>query len=341
MNQFKFPIEFDFKLKHFIVILTIAINYCLFDTEKTIYNFYIGNILCCIISLLLFYISNKNYQMRKLNQKVFTLKKEENDDIPIKTNKKLMIDLFMTFLIYFLINFLAITIHYLEEGIYLACHNFCLFSMIFFYHFIMKQKLFVHHFFSICFMIIFNTCHPYFKKRLIYGKKKGFGIFYYLCSGISSYSIKYMMEKRYVNLYLTSFFNALSQIICELIKNIVKYRYTGNLFFGEDYYKFTSTFSDFRFIFGQSISPIIDSTIIYNFSPFYYFISQEIGSLNDFDFQTIFYLIGMTISMMIFVEIIILNFCGLSKNTKRKIMERSKLDSNLRTLSSSNADIIV
>jgi hypothetical protein len=49
----------------------------------------------------------------------------------------------------------------------------------------------------------------------------------------------------------------------------------------------------------------------------------------------------MTISMMIFVEIIILNFCGLSKNTKRKIMERSKLDSNLRTLSSSNADIIV
>ncbi len=107
-----------------------------------------------------------------------------------------------------------------------------------------------------------------------------------------------MMEKRYVNLYITSFFNSLCQIICELIKNIVKYKYKKS-FFNEDYYKFTKTFSDLKFIIGQSVNPIIESNIIYYFSPFYYFISQEIGSLNDFDFHTIFYLIGITISIMI------------------------------------------
>ena len=319
-------IEFDFNLKHLILLLNTIFNFFLYDGEKNIYSYYSGNILCCIISIILYLKLNKDEKLEKERVTFFSLEKKKENDGPRKSKMKTLIDFFIVFLIFTIYNGSIFVIHYLGKRMLFAFRNFSLIPMILFYHFIMKEKIYLHHFICLILIFIFTRFHPYFKPRIIYGEKLSSIIFYCLF-GIQQYSLKYMMAKNYVNPFIISFFDSLSQIILDIIKLYVGKRKTGKNFFDDSYYKITSKWESIKYIIGTIISVIINAVILFYLTPFHFFISQEIGVLNDFDLESIIYTICIIFSLLIFVEIIILNFCGLSTNTRKKIMERAKKDS--------------
>ena len=82
------------------------------------------------------------------------------------------------------------------------------------------------------------------------------------------------------------------------------------------------------FIFNQSLDPILNVLTIYYFNPFYYIMSTQIApvfSLEQNFIKNIIYSLGYFFSLMIFVELIIINFWGMSIHTKKKIKERERI----------------
>ena len=314
-------IEFDFKFNHIILLANIIFNFLLYKGEKNIYSFYIGNLIGCIISFIFYLIKNKNQKIM-VEERFFSEKKNELDG-PVKSNLKQFIDFFIVFLIFFIFNGSIFLIQYLSKRIFYACHNFMIISMVFFYHFIMKKNLYVHHFICLIFIIFFTRFHPFFKPRIIYGEKL-ISIIFYLLNGIEQYSLKYMMEKYYINPFIISFFDCLSQLILELTKTFVHNKKNGDVFFNKSYYNINSYLNSIIFIIGLIITPIFNCIILYYFTPFHYYITEEIGVLNDFNLQYFIYVFGIISSLLVFIEVIILNFCGLSTNTNKKISERAK-----------------
>ncbi len=223
---------------------------------------------------------------------------------------------------------------------YFAFRNFSLISMILFYHFIMKEKIYLHHFIAIIFFFIFTFINPKFYKELLHEVLYVQIIFYMLLGYIECF-IKYMIQIKYVNPYIIAI------IICQTIFNDIKlilqfYFISNKKEFNKEYLEFNFNFiNDICYIISQALGSIFQCLIIYIFSPFHYLISMEISTflksskdhINDY-----IYMIGVSISMMIFLEIIILNFFGLSNNTQKKIIERgmyiTSIDLNL-TLSQS------
>ena len=94
---------------------------------------------------------------------------------------------------------------------------------------------------------------------------------------------------------------------------------------------------------------------MYYFSPCYYFIFETISDFLEIFFGYKKFEVGQYISffilypilifgLLVFNEVIILNFCGLDYNTKLKIMEREEndikfIDERSGSLSSLNNDI--
>ena len=88
--------------------------------------------------------------------------------------------------------------------------------------------------------------------------------------------------------------------------------------------KVSYIFASSPFLAYLIITPIFNCIILYYFTPFHYYITEEIGVLNDFNLQYFIYVFGIISSLLVFIEVIILNFCGLSTNTNKKITERAK-----------------
>ena len=72
-------IEFDLNSKHLLIIVNIIFTFFIFDGEKNFYSFQLGNILCCIISFILYLQLNKEQKIQKKSEKFFSDKKNDYD----------------------------------------------------------------------------------------------------------------------------------------------------------------------------------------------------------------------------------------------------------------------
>ncbi len=132
------------------------------------------------------------------------------------------------------------------------------------------------------------------------------------------------MEKNFSNPYIISMINSSIQSIFDISKVIIQ-KYIDNelIYFKDfdDYLSFNFNKDYVIFIFNQSLDPILNVLTIYYFNPFYYIMSSQIApifSLEQNLIKNIIYSLGYCFSLMIFVELIILNFCGMSIHTKKK-----------------------
>ena len=197
-------IEFDLNSKHLLIIVNIIFTFLIFDGEKNFYSFQLGNILCCIISFILYLQLNKEQKIEKKSEKFFSDKKNDYDG-HIKPKKKQLFDCYIVFFIFIIFNGSIFIIQYLGKRIFLACRNFSLITMVLFYHFIMKKKIHFHHFICLLFILFFTSFHPYFKPRVIYGEKTYFNYFLFFKWNSTIFNEIYDGEKlckSFYNLFL-------------------------------------------------------------------------------------------------------------------------------------------
>ena len=140
------------------------------------------------------------------------------------------------------------------------------------------------------------------------------------------------MEKKYCSIYEISFYTGVSNSILFGIMEIIDYYYFSLDNLDEYFGNFNAT--EFLVMIGFMIIQLglyLSLLItIKNYTPCHVFTITVFGQLSDYlDFSTISiiliicYLFIFLISL-IFNEIVEINVCGLSKNTKRNIIQRSE-----------------
>ena len=220
-------------------------------------------------------------------------------------------------------------------------------SISLFSYFILKTKLYKHHFLCIATIVIigllFNIPLGVFSSTNMekyYGYYLSFiftGIFFNLTYVL----YKKMMLKKYIKSYEILFFQGIIESILGIITLIImtKYDYIDN------YWKFIEKLDKKeiiiilliilgRFLFHSMIMIIIDFL-----SPFYVFLVYVIGEIAFFSvsmkddpkiiISSIIFFSVSIFTILVFIELIELNCFGLSYMTKKNIELRARLDSDL------------
>jgi hypothetical protein len=220
-------------------------------------------------------------------------------------------------------------------------------SISLFSYFILKTKLYKHHFVCIATIVIigllFNIPLGVFSSTNMekyYGYYLSFiftGIFFNLTYVL----YKKMMVKKYIKSYEILFFQGIIESILGIITLIImtKYDYIDN------YWKFIEKLNKKeiiiiiliilgRFLFHSMIMIIIDFL-----SPFYVFLVYVIGEIAFFSvsmkddpkiiISSIIFFSVSIFTILVFIELIELNCFGLSYMTKKNIELRARLDSDL------------
>ena len=201
---------------------------------------------------------------------------------------------------------------FLEENAMIILFLFFLNLIIF------KKHFYNHHFISIIIVIIiiiFIRCESTIELSYII-----FILKYYSFS-FNLLLIKYINTKYFVNIYLLGSIIGLSTVIQEII-----------IYFGYDI-DFSFSFSFFIYFFLYLGKNFLKYKIISNLDPIHFFITfYIIQSIFDFtlDLHIIYIILNifLILSCLIYLEILVLNFCGLSENIRENIEKRENEELN-------------
>ena len=229
-------------------------------------------------------------------------------------------------------------------GIFFEIFDYALLS-----YFILKQKLYKHHFVSagiiaLLLIILFIITIPYRKNNKFFLSIVYF-FFYSLCFGSydilgKKYMIKYFITP-YFFMFIVGFIDVIFLLIYELFSYFLNPSISGITFgFRNNINKVGDVF---LFILDLIVEDIWNLGIwltVYYLTPCHYFISEYISEYvyymiearqkkdtNKFYSTTnvvifsIFYFINF-LCCLIFNEVFILNFCGLDYNTRKRINQR-------------------
>ena len=291
---------------------------------------------------------NKNNNLITIEQNLYTRKTMKTicHQVKIVTKK----EKFLWLLLVSVIDYLAFSINsifWITMDNYINNWSTNFLSISLFSYFILKIKLYKHHFVCIATIVIigllFNIPLGVFSQEKIgnyYDYYLSFiftGIFFNLTYAL----YKKMMLKKYIKSYEILFFQGIIESILGIITLIImtKYDYIDN------YWKFIEKLDKKeiiiilliilgRFLFHSMIMIIIDFL-----SPFYVFLVYVIGEIafflhemKDYPKIIISSIIFFSVSIftiLVFIELIELNCFGLSYMTKKNIELRAKLDSDL------------
>ena len=238
------------------------------------------------------------------------------------------------------------SIYWLNLDNYLNNWAFDIVLMALFSYLILNQKLYKHHYISIIIIviigIIYNVVLDKFSKKNIEKYYK-----YYLTNILNGilYSLvfvlyKYMMINKYIKSYEILFFEGLFESILSIITLIV----TTNCGLIDNFWDFIDDLDKkeiiiyIGMIFAQFAFYSFKLIIIDIFTVFYIFLLNILSELMIFIFymdkfkKTIVILSFFCISFilfitLVFIEIIELNFCGLSYMTKNNMEIRARIES--------------
>ena len=210
-----------------------------------------------------------------------------------------------------------------------------------FYYLIFKEKLYNHHYFSLIIIILtgvvldlvlgnlqndFNNNLPLLLLRLVRE------ILFSLVEVIN----KYLMEKKFCSIYEIYFLSGLFLFIFFVIFSILNYYY----FELDNFVEYFNNFNSTELLVGLGVLITQFALGIFllitnkNYTPCHIFIAFVFGQLAYYmDFSTdsiisICFFIFILFMSLVFTEIIEINICGLSENTRKHIIERANNDNN-------------
>ena len=298
------------------------------------------------ILLIIYHIKNKKKNSKSIPTLTENSYKDKQDMGKIKISWKIKL---LWILLVAAIDFICYAIsNYLIEpdDYYLGIMQINIIFMVIFSYFILKMKLHKHHYLClftivlkcIVYSIVFEV-YKYFNKTVILPFIILFIIEISFCLVYTLY--KYYMQIKYINTYELMFFQGLIELLFSIITLIITTKYG-----------FVDNFNDFiNFLRDNKTEiPIIISLIIIHFiymiifyktieifNHFYLFISVLLSEYTVFFVNIkelypkqiiagIILMVVCSFMILVFVEIIELNFCGISAMTKKNIELRAKID---------------
>ena len=216
---------------------------------------------------------------------------------------------------------------------------YILFSSVF-YYFIFKEKFYRHHFLSIALIILIGFIIDLITGNLIDDFKNNLLILLLrftteLIFSFHNVFAKFIMEKKYVSVYLFLFIDSVINLILLSIAAIIDYNFIGFYDYSEYFNSFNSTellvilgeiatqfgFFIFLFITIKNKTPS-HAFILFVFGQFAYIYSSGITVIV---FVCLFLILFLC---LVIIEVIEINFCGLSYNIKRNIILRANIEAS-------------
>ena len=208
------------------------------------------------------------------------------------------------------------------------------------YNLIFKQKIYKHHYLSIISIILIGLIIDLILGNLQKDISENIlllviTLFREILKSFNYIVDKYNMDKKFASVYEISFFKGLIDIIYLIIFSVLDYYYFN--YFGSN--DFENYFNNFKIkeligIIGTMITQLgLYLSILYtnkNYTTCHIFIIFVFGQIVyyiDFSVTSIIVFILLLVILfflLVFNEIIEINFCGLSDNTKRNIRDRAE-----------------
>ena len=222
-----------------------------------------------------------------------------------------------------------------------------------FYYFIFNIKLYKHHYISIIVIVLIGLFIDLFLGNFQYDIKNNillliFRILREISFSLSCVIDKYIMEKKFGSVYEIICVNGIITTTLLMIFAIFDYNFIGLDDFDEYFDKLDKK-EVLVFIGGMITQLGLNLGILFtnrNYTPCHVFIIFIFGRLAiylNFSGKSIIIIICllfMIFMSLIFDEIIEINICGLSDNTKKNIRLRAKDDEDLNRIDTSNSILL-
>ena len=324
------------------------------DTNEfpVIYTMMYSLCLCLSFSLLLIF----NVYSKKKKDKITSSLIEDKGNIIFEKNdtiKKKIISWKEKLLWIFLVSiidyiaYLFSSIYWLDNGNYVDTLQTNIIFMSIFAYLILKLKLHKHHYLCISVIIIRSIAYTIIFNVYKKDPSKKNDIVPYIVSFVTEivFSLTYVMSKyfmliKYIHPFEIMFFEGIFELFFSIMTLIISSLIgkLDNISHFLEKFKYMEVFILISWIIVNFIYHAILFKVIDIFSPFYIHISILISEFLSFFFkldglsigQLIFYIISFIVCpfmILVFLEIIELNFCGLSEMTAKNIELRALLDS--------------
>ena len=325
------------------------------DTNEfpVIYTMMYSICLCLSFSLLLIF----NVYSKKKKDKITSSLIEDKGNIIFEKNdtiKKKIISWKEKLLWIFLVSiidyiaYLFSSIYWLDNGNYVDTLQTNIIFMSIFAYLILKLKLHKHHYLCISVIIIRSIAYTIIFNVYKKDPSKKNDIVPYIVSFVTEivFSLTYVMSKyfmliKYIHPFEIMFFEGIFELFFSIMTLIISSRIgkLDNISHFLEKFKYMEVFILISWIIVNFIYHAILFKVIDIFSPFYIHISILLSEFLYFFFkamdglsigQLIFYIISFIVCpfmILVFLEIIELNFCGLSEMTAKNIELRALLDS--------------
>ena len=316
-----------------------------------IYTMMYSICLCLSFSLLLIF----NVYSKKKKEKITSSLIEDKGNIIFEKNdtiKKKIISWKEKLLWIFLVSiidyiaYLFSSIYWLDNGNYVDTLQTNIIFMSIFAYLILKLKLHKHHYLCISVIIIRSIAYTIIFNVYKKDPSKKNDIVPYIVSFVTEivFSLTYVMSKyfmliKYIHPFEIMFFEGIFELFFSIMTLIISSRIgkLDNISHFLEKFKYMEVFILISWIIVNFIYHAILFKVIDIFSPFYIHISILLSEFLSFFFKTglsigqlIFYIISFIVCpfmILVFLEIIELNFCGLSEMTAKNIELRALLDS--------------
>lgn len=317
-----------------------------------IYTMMYSICLCLSFSLLLIF----NVYSKKKKDKITSSLIEDKGNIIFEKNdtiKKKIISWKEKLLWIFLVSiidyiaYLFSSIYWLDNGNYVDTLQTNIIFMSIFAYLILKLKLHKHHYLCISVIIIRSIAYTIIFNVYKKDPSKKNDIVPYIVSFVTEivFSLTYVMSKyfmliKYIHPFEIMFFEGIFELFFSIMTLIISSSIgkLDNISHFLEKFKYMEVFILISWIIVNFIYHAILFKVIDIFSPFYIHISILLSEFLSFFFkldglsigQLIFYIISFIVCpfmILVFLEIIELNFCGLSEMTAKNIELRALLDS--------------
>ena len=324
------------------------------DTNEfpVIYTMMYSICLCLSFSLLLIF----NVYSKKKKDKITSSLIEDKGNIIFEKNdtiKKKIISWKEKLLWIFLVSiidyiaYLFSSIYWLDNENYVDTLQTNIIFMSIFAYLILKLKLHKHHYLCISVIIIRSIAYTIIFNVYKKDPSKKNDIIPYIVSFVTeiAFSLTYVMSKyfmliKYIHPFEIMFFEGIFELFFSIMTLIISSLIgkLDNISHFLEKFKYMEVFILISWIIVNFIYHAILFKVIDIFSPFYIHISILLSEFLSFFFkldrlnigQLIFYIISFIVCpfmILVFLEIIELNFCGLSEMTAKNIELRALLDS--------------
>ena len=259
---------------------------------------------------------------------------------------KIISILFVTYVteeIYFIVD----NSHLFDEEI-IPYRNFFTFVSIFiFNHLLKKSKIYRHQKIAVIVSMVLSLVSIisflYYTEIFSVNKYLRY-ISLFLSLGLEYVLEKYLIERFYMNIYLIL---GIRSLLGTIVFGIIRFVFQFKTIYMADISEISLAQKGF-YIFFFLLTEYLKLVILLHFTPFHIYCATQLASLiyslyysfercfiydldivfEFFIYQIIFAVISFLL-ILIFIEVVILNFCSLSINTKKYISERSDKENNL------------